>query len=76
MEEARLKKIRKALGERIRTLRKTKGYSQEQFAYDCDLHRTYMGDVERGERNVSIDNIAIIAATLNISISELFSGIK
>jgi len=76
MEEAKLKKIRKNLGERIRTLRKAKGYSQEAFAYECDLHRTYMGDVERGERNISVDNIAKIAARLNISISELFSGIK
>jgi transcriptional regulator with XRE-family HTH domain len=76
MKEADLKKIRKSFGVRIRTLRKAKGFSQEEFAYECSLHRTYMGDIERGERNVSIDNIAKIAATLHMSISELFSGIK
>ena len=76
MDEAKLNKIRKALGNRIRELRKAKGFSQEEFAYECDLHRTYMGDIERGERNVSLDNIAILANALGITISELFSGIK
>lgn len=76
MDEAKLKKIRKVFGERIRTLRKAKGFSQEDFAYECDLHRTYMGDVERGERNISIDNIAKIASSLGLTIGELFSGIK
>ena len=60
----------------IRTLRKAKGFSQEDFAHECDLHRTYMGDVERGERNVSLDNIAIISYALGITISDLFNGIK
>lgn len=76
MDEAKLHKIRKALGNRIRELRKAKGFSQEEFAHECDLHRTYMGDIERGERNVSLDNIAILANALGITISELFSQIK
>ncbi|HEU5046649.1 MAG TPA: helix-turn-helix transcriptional regulator [Rickettsiales bacterium] len=76
MDEARIKKIRKSFGERIRKLRKEKGFSQENFAYECGLHRTYMGDVERGERNISIDNIIKIAHALGIAISDLFDGIK
>jgi transcriptional regulator with XRE-family HTH domain len=76
MEKAKLQKIRKSLGERIRVLRKAKGFSQEEFAHECDLHRTYMGDTERGERNVSLHNIAKIASALGMTISELFSGIK
>lgn len=64
--------IRKAFGNRVRALRKEQGYSQEAFAEECGLHRTYMGAVERGERNVSIDNIAKIASALKIEIRQLF----
>lgn len=76
MEKAKLRKLRKEFGIRVRSLRKERGYSQEEFAYECELHRTYMGDIERGERNISIDNIYKIALTLDISISELFNGLK
>lgn len=76
MEEAKLKKIRKAFGEQVRSLRKAKGFSQEEFAHECGLHRSYMGDIERGERNLSIDNIAKIASPLGVTISELFKDIK
>lgn len=76
MEEAKLRKIRKEFGKRVRALRKTRGFSQEEFAYECGLHRTYMGDVERGERNISIDNIYKIASSLEMSIGDLFSGVK
>lgn len=76
MGDARQKRIRKLFGERVRSLRKAKGFSQEEFAHECELHRTYMGDVERGERNISVDNIAQIADALKITISELFNGIK
>ncbi len=72
MEKAELQKVRKKFGQRVRTLRKEHGYSQEEFAYECGVHRTYMGDVERGERNVSIDNIARIAKSLGLKIHELF----
>ena len=76
MEQAKLHKIRRALGKRVRDLRTAKGFSQEGFAYECDLHRNYMGGIERGERNVSLNNIAIIAGTLGITMSELFTDIK
>ena len=72
MKKTELQKVREKFGLRVRELRKAKGYSQEEFAYECGVHRTYMGDVERGERNVSIDNIAKIALALKISIQELF----
>lgn len=76
MEKRELQRIRKSLGLRIRELRKGRGYSQEEFAHECNIHRTYMGDVERGERNIAIDNIAKIARTLGITIAELMKGIE
>jgi transcriptional regulator with XRE-family HTH domain len=63
--------FRKRLGERIRRLRQAKGLSQEAFAERCDLHRTYVGAIERGERNFAIDNLEKIAAALGLSLSEL-----
>ena len=52
------------LGKRIRELRKEKGFSQESFAYEVGLDRTYMGSVERGERNIAALNLIRIAKTL------------
>ena len=62
-------------GERVRKLRKEQGYSQEGFAAECGLDRTYVGGIERGERNVALRNIEIIANTLGISIAELIGDI-
>ena len=59
-------------GRRIRELRKAKGLSQEALALACDLDRTYIGGVERGERNVSLVNIEKIAGALDVPVSELF----
>lgn len=61
---------------RVRALRKAAGYSQEDFALEIGLDRTYMGGVERGERNLALLNIAKIARGLQISESELFAGMK
>jgi transcriptional regulator with XRE-family HTH domain len=69
---SQLKVIRKNFGERVRQLRKEQGYSQEAFADECELHRTYIGAIERGERNVAIDNIAKIAKALKVDIAKLF----
>lgn len=63
---------RKAFGKRVRELRKIKGYSQEELADRADLHRTYIGAIERAEQNVSLDNIAKIAKALREPIAELF----
>ena len=65
--------IRKRFGAVVRDYRKAQGYSQEAFADECGLHRTYIGAIERGERNVSIDNIARIAEALGRPIGELFT---
>lgn len=64
------------LGQRIRDLRKTKGFSQEAFAAEVGLDRTYMGSVERGERNIAAINLIRIAKTLKVEVGELFPGIK
>ena len=65
-----------ALGQRIRDLRAEQGYSQEAFADQCGVHRTFMGTVERGESNLSFQNIAKVAATLGITLSTLFADIE
>lgn len=57
----------KILGENIRTLRLKKGLTQEQLAEKCGLHRTYIGAIERGDRNVSLKNIIIISNALSVS---------
>ena len=62
-------------GERLRKLRKSQGYSQEAFADECGLDRTYVGGIERGERNLALRNIEAIAAALGISVSELTKGL-
>lgn len=58
-------------GARVRELRKSKGYSQEAFAALCELDRTYIGGIERGERNVALRNIQIIADALDMTVSQL-----
>lgn len=67
------KRARDVLAKRIRELRLEKGLSQEALADSCGLHRTYIGDIERRERNVSIDNIEKIALALKVPITELLS---
>lgn len=67
-----MSKIAAWLGQRIRQLRKSKGYSQERLAEMCGVHRTYLGGIERGERNPSLENIAKIAIALDVTICELF----
>lgn len=63
------------LGSKIRELRKAKGFSQESFADEVGLDRTYMGGVERGERNIATLNLARIAIALNVEIGVLFPSI-
>jgi len=53
----------------------SKGYSQESFAAKCGLDRTYIGGIERGERNLALRNIENIAKALDISLSELMRGL-
>lgn len=65
--------LRKHLGVTIRELRKANGHSQESFADAVGLHRTYVGSVERGERNVSLDNICRIARALDLTAAKLIA---
>ena len=67
--------IQKKFGSRVRNLRKKAGFSQESFADKCGFHRTYMGCIERGEKNLTIVNIEKISLALNISISDLFQSL-
>lgn len=63
--------LRQQLGRAVRRLRSAAGYSQESFADACHLHRTYMGQVERGELNISLDNIEKIAKRLDMTAGQL-----
>jgi transcriptional regulator with XRE-family HTH domain len=65
--------LRPKFGDRVRQLRHRLGTSQEEFADRCALHRTYVGGIERGERNPSLVNIGRIADALGVPLVELFS---
>jgi transcriptional regulator with XRE-family HTH domain len=67
--------IRVRFGKAVRQKRHKLGVSQEAFADLCGLDRTYIGGIERGERNVALLNIEKIAKALRLSLSELFRGI-
>jgi transcriptional regulator with XRE-family HTH domain len=67
--------ITRRFGGRVRQLRQRAGLSQEAFAAKCDLDRTYISGIERGQRNVALRNIEAIATALNLSIAELMKGL-
>ncbi len=64
--------IAQALGQRIKDLRTQMGLSQEKFALQISMDRTYFASVEAGKRNIAIRNIQKIAEGLNVSLSDLF----
>lgn len=64
------------LGARIKELRNQKGLSQEKFALDIGMDRTYFASVEAGKRNIAIINTKKIADGLGVTLSELFEGIN
>ncbi|NQE38088.1 helix-turn-helix domain-containing protein [Microcoleus asticus] len=66
----------KIFGEQVRKLRKARGLSQEELAELAELHRNYIGGIERGERNVALLNIVRLAKALGVSLSELLEGIE
>jgi len=68
-----MKTIEQKLGDRVRELRQTRGISQEDLAFKSGMHRTYLGGIERGERNPTLKNIAKLAKALGVSLPELFS---
>ncbi|OMD12609.1 helix-turn-helix transcriptional regulator [Paenibacillus sp. FSL E2-0274] len=62
----------KRVGDRIRHIRKEKGLSQEQLAERAGLHNNYVGQVERGEKNLTIETLEKIVSGLDISLEEMF----
>jgi transcriptional regulator with XRE-family HTH domain len=66
---------RKMLGKRIRKLRDQRGWSQEEFADICDVNRSYMGRIERGELNLTLDSLQKVSKGLGTSVSTLLKGI-
>lgn len=68
--------IQKQLGMRIRYLRKQKGMTIEDLALECDINRNYLGDLERGVRNPTLEIISQVCEGLGITLEELFKGIQ
>jgi transcriptional regulator with XRE-family HTH domain len=67
--------ILKRFGNRVKELRKERNISQEELAHRANLHRTYIGMIERAEKNVTLLNIEKIAKALNVEIENLFKGL-
>ncbi|MBO6621365.1 MAG: helix-turn-helix transcriptional regulator [Balneola sp.] len=63
-------------GDKVREIRKEKDLSQEELAHKADLHRTYIGMIERAEKNITLINIEKIANALEISIKDLFNELQ
>ena len=64
------------IGKKIREIRESKGFSQEDFAADAQLGRTYYGRVERGEQNISIQGLIRIALILKVEVGDLIPPIR
>jgi transcriptional regulator with XRE-family HTH domain len=67
--------IKRAFGDRVRDLRVARDWSQETMGAACDLHWTYIGGIERGERNPTLESIYKVAKGLKIEVSELFEDL-
>jgi transcriptional regulator with XRE-family HTH domain len=63
-------------GEKVRVIRKERGLSQEQLAHNANLHRTYIGMIERAEKNITLLNIEKIAKALDVAVYELLKTTK
>jgi transcriptional regulator with XRE-family HTH domain len=64
-------KILIEFGDKVRIIRKKQDLSQEELSFKADLHRTYIGMIERGEKNITLKNIEKIAQALNVKIKDL-----
>lgn len=71
-KKSKASQTRLKLGVTIRRLRQERNWSQESFAELCGLHPNYIGGIERGERNVAIDNIEKISRAFGLSVKDLF----
>lgn len=67
--------LRSVLADNIRAFRKKRGISQEKLADLCELHRTYIGSIERKERNVTLSTLEVLAKALGISVVELLTPV-
>ena len=64
------------LGKRVQELRLARKWSQEEFAHVSGLHRTYVGQIERGEKNISFGNLLKVSRVLGVTLSDLLSGLE
>ena len=75
MQAIQKKAIQKKVGATVRALRKQRGWSQDVFADKTGLHRAHVGEIERGESNVTLQTLKILADTLGVRIVDLVKGI-
>lgn len=67
--------LAQSIGDRIRILRKQKRFSREELAFQASLHSSYLGKVERGEKNIRLESLVRITQVLGVSLEEFFSVI-
>ena len=67
--------VNKAFGQLVAELRKKAGFSQEKFAFQCNIDRTYIGTIERGEKSPTLNTIQKIAQALNMPLHQLFENL-
>jgi transcriptional regulator with XRE-family HTH domain len=70
-----VQELQKKIGNRIRSLRSKRGWSQEEFADRCKIHRGHMGQIERGEKNLSIQTLVKVGKGLDMTVSALLKGV-
>lgn len=68
-----IEEVKQLFGNRVRELRKSAGFTQEELADAAELDRSYVGSVERGERNLSIENVCRLAIAIGVSPADFFS---
>lgn len=73
MQKVPSSELRNILAQNVRSFRKVNGFSQEELADRCELHRTYIGSVEREERNVSLSTLETLSRALGVSVAELLT---
>lgn len=66
----------KLIGERIRNLRKERNWTQEELAYRANIHRSHLGEIERGETSVTVESVAKIANALEITVEDIFRHLQ
>jgi len=66
--------IRRQVGRNVKRIRKERGWSQEELAFESGLHRTYISGIERGARNPTIVVLAKLASTLHVTVDQLVKG--